>query len=174
MMLKPDRYARAQRRVQRAVTLFFSIATLFLSIAVVVIAWQQWRVAESKLRLDLFDRRYKVYDATRKFLSVIIREARFTNSDLFEFNAGTSDAQFLFKPDVAEYLAEIRRQALHLRTTRELLKKPRITDDELARLAQAENDDLSWLGDQIIAMTKVFAPYLGFANVRSRFVPFVK
>ena len=122
----------------------------------------------------LFDRRYKVYDATRKFLSVIIREATFTNPDLFEFNAGTSDAQFLFKPDVADYLAEIRKQALHLRTTRELLTRPRITDDELARLAQAENDDLKWLGDQITAMTKVFAPYLGFANVRSRFVPFVK
>ena len=105
---------------------------------------------------------------------MIIREATFTNPDLFEFNAGTSDAQFLFKPDVAEYLAEIRSQALHLRTTRELLKKPRITDDELARLAQAENKDLKWLGDQITAMTKVFAPYLGFANVRSRVMPFVK
>ena len=155
-------------------SLFFSIATLFLSVAVLVIATLQWRVADNKLRLDLFDRRYKVYDTTRKFLSVIIREATFTNPDLFEFNAGTSDAQFLFKPDVAEYLAEIRSQALHLRTTRELLKKPRITDDELARLAQAENKDLKWLGDQITAMTKVFAPYLGFANVRSRVMPFVK
>jgi len=100
-----------------------TVVTLFLSVAVVIIAALQWGVADNKLRLDLFDRRYKVYDATRKFLSLIIREATFTNPDLFEFNAGTSDAQFLFKPDVAEYLAEIRRQALHLRTTRELLKK---------------------------------------------------
>ena len=61
-----------------------------------MIAWQQWRVADNKLRLDLFDRRYKVYDATRKFLAVIFREASFTDSQLFEFYAGTSDAEFHF------------------------------------------------------------------------------
>jgi hypothetical protein len=51
---------------------FFSIATLFLSIAVAIIAALQWRVAHNKLRLDLFDRRYQVYDATRKFLATIV------------------------------------------------------------------------------------------------------
>jgi len=112
--------------------------------------------------------------ATRKFLGVIFREATFSNPDLFEFDAGTSDAQFLFRPDVAKYLSKIRKSALDLRTTHELLKKPHITDDELARLAQIENDDLAWLGDQIVAMTKTFAPYVGFANMRLRAVPFVK
>jgi hypothetical protein len=50
------------------VTLLFSIATLFLSVAVVIIAALQWRVADNKLRLDLFDRRYKVYDADSQVL----------------------------------------------------------------------------------------------------------
>jgi hypothetical protein len=58
-------------RFQRAVTPFVSIATLFLSVAVAVIAWQQWRVADNKLRLDLFERRYKVYDALRLPLSLM-------------------------------------------------------------------------------------------------------
>ncbi len=153
---------------------FFSIATLFLSVAVVVIAALQWRVVDNKLRLDLFDRRYKVYDAARNFVASIMREASVTESQLADFNIGTSDAKFLFEPDVAEYLAEIRKRALHLRTTRELLKRPPASDDELARLAQAENDAVSWLGDQITEMTKIFTPYLGFANIRAKIVPFVK
>jgi hypothetical protein len=140
----------------------------------VVIAALQWRVADNKLRLDLFERRYKVYDATRNFVASIMREGTVTESQLTDFNVGTSDAKFLFEPDVPEYLAEIRKQALHLRTTRELLERRQTSDDDLARLAQAENDDILWLGEQITAMTKVFAPYLGFANVRSRVVPFVK
>src|SRR4029453_13479538 len=101
-------------------TLVFSIATLFLSMAVVVIAWQQWRVAKNKLRLELFDRRYKVYDATRKFLAGILRDGRFTNSDLFEFYAGTSDAEFLFGTDVVEHLAQIRKRAVHMQTAQTL------------------------------------------------------
>lgn len=65
------------------VSLFFSSVALFLSFAVAIIAALQWRVADNKLRLDLFDRRYKVYDATRKFLGAICREGKFTDSELF-------------------------------------------------------------------------------------------
>src|SRR6266550_4059000 len=81
--------ARARGRFQRAM----NIATLFLSLVVVIIAWQQWQVARNKLRLDLFDRRYKVYEATRKFLTRMLGEARFDQSDWFEFYAGTADAE---------------------------------------------------------------------------------
>jgi hypothetical protein len=153
-------------------TVFFSIATLFLSVAVVVIAWQQWRVADNKLRLDLFDRRYKVYDATRKFLAVIIREATFADSQLFEFYAGTSGAEFLFGADVVDYLGQIRKRAVDMRTAQQLFE-PLPVGDERSRHVQAAHDDLSWLSDQITAMTKVFTPYLGFANVRSRLLPFL-
>jgi hypothetical protein len=137
---------------------------------VVAIAWQQWRVAENKLRLDLFDRRYKVYDATKKFLAVIIREATCTDSQLFEFNVGTSDAEFLFEADLVAYLAQIRKRALHMRTAQQLFE-PLPVGDERSRHVQAAHDDLSWLSDQITAMTKAFTPYLGFANVRLRVMP---
>jgi len=155
------------------VTLFFSIATLFLSVAVVVLAWQQWRVADTKLRLDLFDRRYKVYDATKQFLAVIIREARFTHSQLIEFNIGTSDAEFLFRADVVDYLGQIRKRAVHMWTAQRLYE-PLPVGDERSRHVMAAHDDLSWLSDQITAMPKTFTPYLGFATVRSRVVPFLK
>src|SRR2546426_4594540 len=136
---------------------FFSIATLFLSVAVVIIAALQWRVADNKLRLDLFDRRYKVYNATRKFLSVILREAKFTNSELFEFYAGISDAEFLFGADVAEHLEKIRKRAVHLQTAQRIYE-PLPVGDERSKHVQAEHDDLSWLTDQITEITKTFAP----------------
>jgi len=50
-----------------------SVATVFLSFAVVIIAWRQWRVVRNELRLDLFDRHYKVYEATSKFVDVAPR-----------------------------------------------------------------------------------------------------
>ena len=151
-------------------TLFFSVATLFLSIAVVIIALLQWRVAENKLRLDLFDRRYKVYDATRKFLAVILRDATFTDSQLFEFYGSTSDTEFLFSSDVVDYLAQIRKHALDMRLHQKLFE-PLPVGDERSRHVQTHHDQLSWLSDQLTGMTSVFAPYLGFANVRLRVMP---
>ena len=163
------RSTQTHRRFQRAVT----IATLFLSLAVIIIAALQWRVADNKLRLALFDRRYKVYDATRKFLSVILREANFTNPQLFEFYAGTSDAEFLFGADVTEHLEKIRKRAVHLQTAQKIYE-PLPVGDERSKHVQAAHDDLLWLTDQITAISKTFAPYLGFANVRLRFWPSLK
>ena len=144
--------------------------TLVLGVAVAVVAWLQWWVALNKLRLDLFDRRYKVYDATRKFLAGILRDGKFTNSELFEFYAGTSDAEFLFGADVVEHLAQIRKRALHMQTAQTLCE-PMPVGDERSLHVKAAHDDVLWLTDQITAITKTFAPYLGFANVRLRFWP---
>jgi len=60
-----------------------SAVTLVIAFAVAVIAFFQFKVAHDRLRLDLFDRRYKIYDATRRFLSVILTNATFQDSDLF-------------------------------------------------------------------------------------------
>ena len=153
-------------------TVFFSIATLFLSVAVVAIAWQQWRVAADKLRLDLFDRRYRVYEATRKFLSLMSREAEFTDAEYSDFRVATWDARFFFKPDVAEYLSQIGMRALDMRVQKRLyLELPE--GDERSRRVQTEHDQFMWLRDQFTKLPTMFAPYLGFANIRMRVFPSV-
>ena len=59
-----------------------------------------------KLRLDLFDRRYKVFDG----------------SQLFEFSAATLAVEFLFDADVVGFLDEMKKQALNLRLTQKRLE----------------------------------------------------
>jgi hypothetical protein len=131
------------------VSLFLPTATLFLSIAVVVIAALQWRIAANKLRLDLFDRRYKVYEATLAFLRASVRDTARIDQLLIEFNYETSNAEFLFEADVVNYLHQIRERA--------------------------RDDDILWLSDpqRVTEITNIFARYLRFGNVRSRLVPFV-
>jgi hypothetical protein len=45
-------------------TVCVSIATLLVT---GYIAWQQWQTAKSKFRLDLFDRRFPVFEAVMKW-----------------------------------------------------------------------------------------------------------
>jgi hypothetical protein len=152
-------------RITTLLPIALSIATFFLSAAVGVVAWLQWRVARNKLRLDLFDRRYKVFEATRKFLALILRNTRFEDSELIEFDLATSDAEFLFKRDVVDLLAEIRTQALDLRIDEKLLERPQ-NADEIAKRANAKNERLKWLGDQVTELTKLFGRYLRFGHVK--------
>jgi hypothetical protein len=120
------------------------VATFFLSVAVGIVAWLQWRVARNKIRLDLFDRRYKVYEATVRFLRVSVQDFAHIDLHLSVFNDETSNAEFLFDTDVVNYLEHIRQQA----------------QNEGAAI---------WLSDpdRITATTKTFAPYLGFPNVKT-------
>ena len=120
-----------------------SIATFCLSVAVVCVAWAQWRVARNKLRLDLFDRRYKVYEATRTFLHLSIAEHSKIDWHLSNFKNATAHAEFLFGSDVVNYLGKIRKWG--------------------------EEDDAISLSDpvRITEMSNAFAPYLGFANIKT-------
>lgn len=145
--------------------MFAPIATLIVGFAVAFIAWQQWQLARSKLRLDLFDRRYNVYDATRKFVAGIVSEATFSDAQLFAFYAGTSDAEFLFGSDVVAYLAALRKRTIDMRMHQKLYQ-PLPVGEERSRHVQAENDQLLWIGEQLTAMTKTFTPYLGFSHVK--------
>ena len=140
-------------------------ATLIVGLSVAFIAWQQWRVARNKLRMDLFDRRYKVYEATRQFLSVILRDATFKDSDLFTFYAGISDSEFLFRSDVVDYLTQMRKRAIEMQLHQKLCE-PLPLGDERPRHVQAAHDQLLWLDEQLTAMSKTFAPYLGLSHIK--------
>jgi hypothetical protein len=141
------------------------LATLLVGCGVGFIAWQQWKVSHDKLRLDLFDRRYKVFDSTRIFLSVILKNARFDDSQFFEFCAGISDVEFLFGKDVVDYLTQIRTKALDARAHHEALETIPV-GDERSRRVNAKQNDILWLGEQINVISGAFAPYLNFTNIK--------
>ena len=147
--------------------MFSGFATLIVGLGVIFIAWQQWKIAHAKLRLDLFDRRYKVFEATRGFLGGILSSATFSDSQLFKFYADTADAEFLFDSDIVDYLTQIAKRAIDMQSHQKRYQ-PLPPGDERSRHVQAEHDQLLWLGEQLTtkAITKAFKPYLGFSNIR--------
>jgi hypothetical protein len=127
------------------------------------IAYKQARIATAKLNLDLYDRRFKVFEAARAFLSVFLTEGKFTPEELTKFTAATSEAVFLFGEDVPRYLDNLRKNAFtHWNTERESKRAP---DDKLGqlvdRLALMENE----MSEEIPRMVEVFKPYLKLGNI---------
>jgi hypothetical protein len=90
------------------------IATIFASISALVVTayfgwrqWQtaekQWQTAEEKVHLDLFDRRYAVYEELCAIVSQYTTEG-VDQSNLFEFERAAVRARFLFGPEVTSVL----------------------------------------------------------------------
>ena len=82
-----------------------AIVALFIGIIAALIAYRQYRVAEAKLKLDLFERRLRIFEIIQEF-SLKILDFNCNNSDLNEFAGSIGQADFLFGDDIREYVKE--------------------------------------------------------------------
>ena len=67
-----------------------ALSTPAIAVAGVTIAYQQKRLANIRLRNDLFDRRFKIYEAARTYLVCATRNQRLPVEDMIAFSRDTS------------------------------------------------------------------------------------
>ena len=80
-----------------------AITPISIALFVAVIGWLQWKTADKKLRLDLYDRRFSVYSNTVKFFNILIDDLSKNKDELDETRASflntMLESQFLFDAD---------------------------------------------------------------------------
>jgi hypothetical protein len=138
-----------------------STVTVIIGISVAVLAYQQYRLAKDRFRLDLFEKRFSVYKGIQAFLTKIMIKGRVELDDLFEFRAAMQDAVFLFENDVPEFISSFDKKALDVNAIGEQLKDLPI-GEERSRLVKQQSERLMWLLDQLPRLKDVFGPYLKF------------
>jgi hypothetical protein len=70
------------------------------------IGYRQWRTAQNKLKLDLFERRQKIFGSAMWFLDAMLEER--IDSDVWEsYQETISSAQWLFPQEVIDYLSKL-------------------------------------------------------------------
>jgi hypothetical protein len=122
------------------------------------IALQQMFIARTKLQHDLYERRLRVYEATRSFLANIQANGNVLDKETAEFNAATTDAVFLFNRHIAHYLREtICQRALDLQSFEAELK---IATEGRQGLVEKSSDRLDWLSEQLQKLPEVFDAFL--------------
>ena len=83
--------------------------TILIAAFVAWIGYLQWRPAQQKAVLDLFDRRFKVYETVKNCVDrVTINSALFGGELEKEFLKAVNEAYFLFDDDVHNYLETLR------------------------------------------------------------------
>lgn len=124
-------------------------------------AWSQYSINKEKLKLDLFEKRFSIFKATRKFLSIVLRDAEISLEDIYEYRANTSEVDFFFKKDVIDYLKEIDNRALKLRTLEEKIKDLS-KGDELSKKVENIDECLEFFESKLPELKTVFNPYMKF------------
>ncbi len=131
------------------------------------IAWHQMVIARVKLQHDLYDRRYRVFDAARRFLAEIVVHRNTTDEALRAFTIGTGDAAFLFDNGTSAYLEELRRRAATLQVlNRETDSMP--VGQQRTNASNKISEHFTWFVQQLDGLVDRFKPYLKLEKCRGR------
>ena len=135
--------------------------TLLIAATVACIAYWQYALARERFKLDMFEKRFAVYKATQRFLSVILRAGKVDMDKLFEFRRDTQDAAFLFGQEIPAYLKRLDEQALDLwEISKRRCDMP--VGEEKSLLCREETGLLHALIGELPNLKNVFASYLKF------------
>jgi len=134
---------------------------VLVAAAVAYIAYRQHSLAKEKFKLDMFEKRFSVYKATQRFLTVIFQSTRVDVDKLFEFRRDTQDATFLFGQEIPAYLERLDKQALDLMAIADRCRDLPV-GEERTRLCNEETQLLQALIGELPNLKNVFASYLRF------------
>lgn len=144
----------------------FSSALLLPIVAALgsIIAYRQWRIAQNKLKLDLFEKRFAIYEAATSLLNSIITSGKVTEKDVSQFLIISRQAKWLLSDKVSDYLyKQLYEKVIDLQTL----------DCELEGLAagevrtmnvQHQGEIKKWLLTQYDVLDNYFAPFLNLRH----------
>ncbi len=140
------------------IQLLSAILILVIAVVTTYIAIQQHRM---KFVLEMFEKRYAVYQGVKNFILSAGRYANLSNDDFFKFNEETQDAFFLFGEGVEKYIDNLRLKGSKLRYLNEKLSDQNLPIGEERSKLSAEEAELNiWFGNQLSESKKIFKKYL--------------
>ena len=143
------------------------LLTPVIAIIATYIAWQQWKINQQKLKLEKYDRRLHVYEEIKKILSIIARDAQAGTEDLLRFRTSVSEADFLFGPEIIDFIDEIYKRGLNLWRCNQKYRdytqtKPEGYDHE--KVVDEMHKELTWLSEQFEPAKEKFRKYLDLSD----------
>ena len=128
-------------------------------------SYQQFQTNRAKLRLDLYERRFRIFDGVRELLSTVYRNDDVTLEDIRKFRVSTNEAVFLFGPEISTYLDELHKRAVDLRSLNDKLHESGLPiGKERTEAAEKKARVLEWLTTQFEESRKRFGKYLDFCR----------
>jgi hypothetical protein len=137
-----------------------------IAVAVGFIAYRQWATARDRVKLDLFDRRYAVYQELRTLLATALQDGTINYEAVRMFARTTRGLEFLFGGEVEDYLEGLMKTlnswAYHAGQVRQ---RPEVANyemhvDKSFELASSVTDELTKNARPI------FEKYLSFSHLK--------
>ncbi|MDP3024336.1 MAG: hypothetical protein Q8O10_02250 [candidate division Zixibacteria bacterium] len=139
---------------------FSALLTPLIALITISILVLQYLLARQRWRLDLYDKRYPVFFATKQYIGNILINAKVTDEESFKFLIDTRDKEFLFGKDVQELIDELYKRGLKLKLVQTRIDDERLNDEKRERIVDENFQLLQYFIEQSGVATEVFKKYL--------------
>jgi len=157
--------------VQTVQALGPSLVAVVVGFVAGYVAYRQFRASRDKLRLDLFEKRYAVYQEVRKVLATTLQEGTVTYDDVTSFYRKVHGSEFLFGSEVEAFIERVREKLNNLAYHEGQIRA--FNDGTLQNEAQYQKSvDAAYnrtLEVQHLLMTEsrpIFENYLSFSHLK--------
>ena len=140
-----------------------ALLTPVLGIVGSLILILQFFLQKRRWRLDLYDKRYPVYQATMDYISYVAQHGTINNDEIYKYLRNSKDKSFLFGKDVQEFIEMLYDKGLDLQLVSEELNGLPI-GDERKESVKKKSDLFKWFTKQFETSKKLFGAYLRIDN----------
>lgn len=123
-----------------------------------LIAYLQWHTNALRLKHERFERRFGMFEATRKFLADLIKRGDLNEEARRDFLSATSGARFVFGEKIANHLDVIHSKACDLERVQ--IERRDCDEADVGRLANERRDIMQSLLDALSELEKTFAKHI--------------
>lgn len=135
-----------------------AIITFVIGLIAVLIQRQQAETNRRQYRLALFKQRVAVFNAVVEFIKNVTADGNVELPSLFKLSAESANYPFLFGKDVQEYMDELQKKGLAVRSLNLKLKAGTAKDNDVTN----ETELLIWFSNQFKGAESVFLKYINF------------
>ena len=99
-----------------SVTSAAAVITASIAVLIAIITWREWITNRSRLRHELFERRYAIYEEIAGFIATILQQGKIPDGEPLGFSRRTKKAYFVFgcDNDIKKLCDDIYRNAVDL------------------------------------------------------------
>ena len=136
-----------------------ALTTALVAIVVAIITLGQWVTNRARLRHELFDRRYAVYEKITEFIADILVSGKVPAGEPDGFSRRTKTAYFVFAcdKDVKVLVKQIREKAVELHALEATLES--LKGDERTQNVAKQMVVKNWLEQTLDSMESKFEKY---------------
>ena len=147
--------------------LFAIIVAGFIGFQQISLMDRQNILNKNSVRLGLFDKRFKIFDETKKVLLKIMRGARIDQDELNGFIKNNKhESKFLFNEDVTNFIEEVFEKAITLNGVSDKLSNSPSNISHRDNLLDERSACVDWFTKQHSEMENKFDKYLNFRDFK--------